>query len=100
MSATPFTAPATIPAAAAAAAGRFGDAPALIESGRAWSFKHLYQDARSTASAFIAHGIGRGDVIAIWAPNRREWILAALGAQMAGAAITPLNTRLKGREAG
>jgi acyl-CoA synthetase (AMP-forming)/AMP-acid ligase II len=57
-------------------------------------------DARSVASAFIANGIGHGDVIAIWAPNRREWILAALGAQMVGAAITPLNTRLKGREAG
>jgi acyl-CoA synthetase (AMP-forming)/AMP-acid ligase II len=92
--------PLTIPAAAAAASARFGDAVALIESGRAWSFNDLYSDARSAASAFIANGIGRGDVIAIWAPNRREWILAALGAQMAGAAITPLNTRLKGREAG
>src|SRR5687767_58739 len=93
-------APPTIPAAAAVAAHRFGDAPALIENGRASSFKQLYLDARSAASAFIASGISRGDVISIWAPNRREWILAALGAQMAGAAITPLNTRLKGREAG
>lgn len=92
--------PATIPAAAAAAAHRFGDAPALIENGRTWSFEHLFDDSRSVASAFVSCGIGRGDVIAIWAPNRRDWVLAALGAQMAGAAITPLNTRLKGREAG
>lgn len=90
----------TIPGAAAAAALRFGDAPALIENGRLWSFKDLYRDARIAASAFLKHGIRRGDVVAIWAPNGREWILAALGAQMAGAAITPLNTRLKGREAG
>jgi acyl-CoA synthetase (AMP-forming)/AMP-acid ligase II len=94
------TAPSTIPAAATAAAQRFGDAPALMENGRVWSFEQLYAEARSAASAFAAHGIGRGDVIAIWAPNRSEWILAALGAQMVGAAITPLNTRLKGREAG
>jgi HIP---CoA ligase len=100
MSASAFNVPATIPAAAAHAAGQFGDAPALIENGQVWSFKHLYRDARSTASAFIAHDVSRGDVVAIWAPNRREWLLAALGAQMAGAAITPLNTRLKGREAG
>ena len=93
-------APPTSPAVAAAAARKFGDAPALMENGNVWSFKHLYRDARSAASAFVARGIGRSDVIAIWAPNRREWILAALGAQMAGAAITPLNTRLKGREAG
>lgn len=92
--------PSTIPAAAASAAARFGDAPALIENGRTWSFNALYRDARAAASAFVANGIGRGDVIAIWAPNCREWILAALGAQMAGAAITPLNTRVKGREAG
>jgi acyl-CoA synthetase (AMP-forming)/AMP-acid ligase II len=93
-------APTTIPGAAAAAAVEFGDAPALIENGRLWSFKDLYRDARTAASAFLKHGIKRGDVVAIWAPNCREWILAALGAQMAGAAITPLNTRLRGREAG
>jgi acyl-CoA synthetase (AMP-forming)/AMP-acid ligase II len=93
-------APLTIPAAAAAAADRFGDAPALIDGASTCSFKDLYRDARSAASAFIASGIGHGDVIAIWAPNRREWILATLGAQMVGAAITPINTRLKGREAG
>src|SRR6185369_11436282 len=37
--------------------------------------------------------------VAIWAPNRREWILAAAGAQCLGATIVPLNTRFKGREA-
>jgi len=42
--------PSTIPAAAAAVL-TFGDAPALIENGRAWSFKDLYRDARGAASA-------------------------------------------------
>lgn len=58
-------APPTIPAAAAAAR-RFGNAPALIDNSGTWGFKHLYRDARSTASAFIASDIGPGDVIA-WA---------------------------------
>lgn len=92
--------PPTIPAAAAAAASRFGEAPGLIENGRTWSFADLYREARAAASAFLDRGTKRGDVVAIWAPNRSDWIFAALGAQMAGAAITPLNTRLKGREAG
>src|SRR5215472_8467775 len=96
----PGPAPQTIPATAVQAAARFGDEPALIDSGREWSFVQLYREARAVASAFLAKGAKRGDVIAIWAPNRHEWVLAALGAQMAGAAITPLNTRLKGREAG
>jgi HIP---CoA ligase len=92
--------PLTIPHAAERASLRFGDATALIENGRSWSFSELWHDARAAASAFIAGGTGKGDRIAIWAPNCREWILAALGSQIAGAAIVPLNTRLKGREAG
>ena len=91
--------PETIPAVARAAAERLGGAIALIEGDRRWTFLDIYRDAGAVASAYLAHGIGKGDVVAIWAPNRREWILAALGAHMAGAAITPLNTRLKGLEA-
>jgi len=93
------TAVATIPAVAASAAERFADEAALLDNGEAWTFGQLYREARRAASAFLADGIRRGDVVAIWAPNRREWIAAAIGAQMAGAVITPLNTRLKGREA-
>ncbi|MFZ4690398.1 MAG: FadD3 family acyl-CoA ligase [Polymorphobacter sp.] len=92
--------PPTIPHAAEAAAARFGGAPAITEKGETWSFIQLWQHARTAASAFLAAGTGRGDRIAIWAPNRRDWIVAALGAHIAGAAIVPLNTRLKGSEAG
>ncbi len=90
----------TIPAVAKSIAERRPHIIALVENGKAWTFAQLYRDARAAASAFLAHGIGKGDIVGIWAPNRREWILAALGAQFVGAAITPLNTRLKGREAG
>lgn len=92
--------PPTIPHAAERAALRFGDALALIENGKSWSFAELWRAARAAASAFIEAGVVKGDRIAIWAPNSREWILATLGSQIAGAAIVPLNTRLKGREAG
>lgn len=92
--------PPTIPHAAQAAAQRHGDAPAIVEAGETWSFTQLWHHARTAAAAFIAAGTARGDRIAIWAPNRRDWIVATLGAQIAGAAIVPLNTRLKGSEAG
>ncbi len=92
--------PETIPAAARATALRLPDKIGLIEGANSWTFAEIYRDARSVASAYLARGIGKGDVVAIWAPNRREWILAALGAHIAGAAITPLNTRMKGLEAG
>jgi len=91
--------PDTIPHAAQAAARRWPDETGLIEGDRRWTFAQIWDDARTSASAFLASGIGRGDRVAIWAPNSREWILAALGAQSVGAAIVPLNTRFKGQEA-
>ena len=92
--------PSTIPHAVMMAAPRWGDLPAVLEGGQAWSFDRLWAECRRAASALLARGVSRGDRIAIWAPNSREWIVAAVGAMTVGAAIVPLNTRLKGREAG
>jgi acyl-CoA synthetase (AMP-forming)/AMP-acid ligase II len=92
--------PDTIPAVARRAAERWPDKTALIVGEQSWTFAQLWADARATASAMLASGVGHGGRVAIWAPNSREWILAALGAQIAGAAIIPLNTRFKGEEAG
>ena len=92
--------PPTIPHAAALAAARWGDAPALLEHGEVWSFNQLWAKCREATSALLARGVGEGDRIAIWAPNSREWVVAAVAAMTCGAAIVPLNTRLKGREAG
>lgn len=92
--------PPTIPHLAKAAAERWGDAPALIENGVTRSFNQLWADARAAIAACLEHGIGEGDRVAIWAPNCQQWVLAAIGVMGAGAAVVPLNTRLKGREAG
>ncbi|MFY7838240.1 MAG: FadD3 family acyl-CoA ligase [Novosphingobium sp.] len=91
--------PRTIPGAAKAAAEQWPDVPGLIVGDRTWTFAELWADARSSASAMLASGVSHGDRIAIWAPNTREWILAALGAQAVGATIVPMNTRFKGHEA-
>ena len=53
----------------------------------------------AVSRALIAQGIRPGDRVAIWAPNRAEWILAALGIHCVGAAMVPINTRMKGGEA-
>jgi acyl-CoA synthetase (AMP-forming)/AMP-acid ligase II len=92
--------PDTIPHAAEAAARRWPDALALIEGEARFTFSALWDECRRATSALIERGVQRGDRIAIWAPNRREWVIAAVAAQTCGAAIVPLNTRLKGREAG
>lgn len=91
--------PLHLPAVAAAATRRWR-AGGRDRRGRTASFAEIHARMRAAASAFIACGVRKGDAIAIWAPNQVEWIIAALGAQAAGAVLTPLNTRLKGREAG
>jgi len=90
----------TIPGILARAARRHGDATAVEDGALTLSFAGLEAASLEAASAFIATGIGHGDRVAIWAPNQVTWIVAAIGAQTVGAAIIPLNTRLKGREAG
>ena len=63
------------------------------------TFGELAARSLRVAGGFVAMGLQRGDRVAIWAPNMWEWVVAALGLQAAGAALVPLNTRYKGREA-
>jgi acyl-CoA synthetase (AMP-forming)/AMP-acid ligase II len=95
-----FDAPISIPAAVAAAAAQYGDELALVENGENWSYRQLWAQACAAGAAFLAAGLKKGEAVGIWAPNCREWILAALGAQMCGGVVIPLNTRYKGRETG
>jgi acyl-CoA synthetase (AMP-forming)/AMP-acid ligase II len=91
----------TIPDLLALASGRYADRAAVeAEDGGRLSFAELRAASLEATRAFIAAGIEPGDRVALWAPNLPEWIAGALGLQGAGAALVPLNTRLKGAEAG
>lgn len=89
---------ASIPQMAQSAAARLGDAPAVVEGDNAVSFAELGRLTDQAAAAMQAAGVQAGDRVAIWASNRLEWIIAALGLQSAGAALVPVNTRFKPAE--
>jgi HIP---CoA ligase len=90
----------TIPAAVAAAAGKFGDGPALAEpGGPRISYHQLLQQTTTVARALIAEGVAHRDRVAIWSPNTHHWVLAAFGALSAGATLVPVSTRFTGPEA-
>jgi HIP---CoA ligase len=89
----------TLPQVLAHAARAFPDDAAIVDGGVKLSFSELETHVLRAASAFLRTGIGRGERVAIWAPNGWRWIVACLGAQAVGAAVVPLNTRLKGAEA-
>jgi len=90
----------TIPGVAIAAAERWPDKAAVIDGDTTLSFSALAEQSRRAARAFIAAGLQPGDRFAIWAPNIHEWIWTAIGGQMAGGILVPINTRYKGVEAG
>ncbi|MEU8803116.1 FadD3 family acyl-CoA ligase [Spirillospora sp. NPDC048819] len=81
------------------AAERFPGRTAIVDGGERISYERLYAEARGFGAALVAAGVGPGDRVGIWAPNGREWIIALLGLYQAGAALVPVNTRFKGREA-
>ncbi len=89
----------TIPAAVMASIAARPDAEAVVEPGRRVTYRELGGLVRTATRAMMAAGVEPGDRVAIWAPNGLGWIVAALAAQAAGAALVPINTRWKGVEA-
>lgn len=79
---------------------RYADRVAISDGDVRLTFAQLGAEVERAARACLAAGVAPGDRVAIWAPNIWEWIVAALGALSAGAALVPINTRFKGREAG
>ena len=78
--------------------GERGGKTALLALGKKdrhrWSFKKLADCLRSFASGLAKDGFKRGDTIALFAENRPEWIVAALGIIRAGAVAVPLDIQL------
>lgn len=75
------------------------DAEAVVALERRVTYGELGALVHTATRAMMAAGVDPGDRVAIWAPNGLGWIAAALGAQSAGAAVVPINTRFKGEEA-
>jgi HIP---CoA ligase len=90
----------TIPEMVLSAADRFGDAEAVVDGPLRLTFGELVNRIRCAAGAFADLGVGKGERVAIWAPNSAEWIIAAFGLLSAGGVLVPINTRFKTDEAG
>ncbi len=90
----------TIPEMVLSAADRFGDAEAIVDGPLRFTFAEVVERIRCAAGAFADVGVGKGDRVAIWAPNSAEWIIAAFGLLTAGGVLVPVNTRFKTDEAG
>jgi acyl-CoA synthetase (AMP-forming)/AMP-acid ligase II len=75
------------------------NARAVVEgSGRSLTYGELWERCACVAGGLRAAGVGRGERVAIWLPNCIDWVLAFLGAQLAGAVAVPINPRLTDEE--
>ncbi len=75
----------------------YPDKPAVIYGERIYSYREFHQRTCRLASALAKRGFGRGDTVAVMAPNVPEMLEAHYGVPMLGAVLTPLNTRLDPR---
>ncbi|WP_106400542.1 AMP-binding protein [Actinocorallia populi] len=89
----------TVPALLRGAALRFGSRPAVVDGDVRLDYRELAELAERVARSHLALGLSPGDRVAIWMPNRAEFVVALLGALSAGASVVPLNTRYRGHEA-
>ena len=78
----------------ARAAAVHPDRPAVIHGARVATWAETYARCRRLASALAGRGIGKGDTVAVMAPNVPELFEAHFGVPMIGAVLNALNVRL------
>ena len=72
------------------------EAAALVDERGAQSHAELAGRVASLTSGLAGLGVGRGDVVAVWLPNMREWVETAFAAAALGAIALGVNTKLRG----
>jgi fatty-acyl-CoA synthase len=77
-----------------AAASRFPDREALVDipGGRRYSYRELRRIVTRLAGGFLKLGIAKGEHLALWTPNRAEYIITELAAVKIGAVPVSIDT--------
>ncbi|MEC5406539.1 AMP-binding protein [Paraburkholderia sp. MPAMCS5] len=74
-------------------ADRYADRCAVVfrEQGIRRTWRELAQEVDAVASGLHALGIGKGDRVGIWSPNRFEWVLTQFATARIGAILVNIN---------
>ncbi len=79
---------------------RFGDHEALVvphQNYRA-TYRHLWDEITLVARGLMSRGVRKGDRVAIWAPNRFEWVVLQYAAARVGAILVNVNPAYRAHE--
>jgi long-chain acyl-CoA synthetase len=80
------------------AAINFADKTALVSDRHRFTYGHLKSAMERVAFYLSEHGIGRGDRVAIFMPNRPEWVAAYYGIIRLGAVAVCVSSAYKHKE--
>ena len=74
-------------------ASRFPDRPAVVfrEQDIRWTWREFAEEVDVLAAGLASTGIGRGDRVGIWSPNRVEWLLTQFATARLGAILVNVN---------
>jgi acyl-CoA synthetase (AMP-forming)/AMP-acid ligase II len=75
------------------AAERWPDNVGWVFDDERVTFAQMRDRAREVATALVAYGVGRGDVVATWLGNTPEWTYCMFACSYLGALIAGFNTR-------
>jgi long-chain acyl-CoA synthetase len=80
----------------------YGNLPAILafhkHAVETWSFAELSNAVGDLASGLIENGLSGGEPVAIYSPNRPEWIIACLAVLDAGAVPVPIDSQSAGED--
>ncbi len=78
-------------------AERFPDREAVVYTDRPYrrTWREFNDECDRVAKGFLAHGVKKGDKIAIWATNIPEWLITLFAASKIGAVLVTVNTAYK-----
>jgi fatty-acyl-CoA synthase len=75
-----------------------GEAAIFVEQKVSLSWYDLKNRADEVAAGLLALGVGRGDRVGIWSPNRSEWLYAQFGTARIGAILVNVNPAYQASE--
>jgi fatty-acyl-CoA synthase len=90
----------TIGRALARAAASRGEREALVacEQDLRLTYAELLEAVDEVARGLLARGVGRGDRVGIWSPNRAEWTLVQYATARIGAILVTINPAYRSSE--
>ena len=61
------------------------------QQGIRWTWEELRHEVDRVATGLLAEGVGKGDRVGIWSPNRAEWTLTQFATAKIGAVLVTIN---------